>query len=95
MRATQLELIAISGHKPLSQVELYTTEADRKRLANAGMAKRLRGAHNENPDFTNLDAPGYKPSANYLKLLKLKNAMRFHQGSTRGQSLNSRYDPYM
>jgi integrase/recombinase XerD len=38
------ELMAISGHKTLSQVERYTEWADRKRLANAGMAKRLRGA---------------------------------------------------
>jgi molybdate transport repressor ModE-like protein len=69
------ELMAISGHKTLSQVELYAKQADRKRLANAGMATRLRGAQNENADVANLDA------ANYLKLLKLKNAMRFHQGS--------------
>ena len=35
--------MAISGHKTLSQVALYTEEADRKKLANAGMAKRLHG----------------------------------------------------
>jgi hypothetical protein len=50
------ELMAISGHKTLSQVAHDTKEADRKRRANSGTAKRLRGAQNENADVTNLGA---------------------------------------
>jgi hypothetical protein len=33
--------MAISGHHKLSMVELYTEEANRKKLANSGMAKRI------------------------------------------------------
>jgi integrase len=37
---TTHELMAISGHRTLSEVQRYTDEADRKRLATSGMAKR-------------------------------------------------------
>jgi hypothetical protein len=40
---TAHELMAISGRKTLSQIALYTEKAHRKKLANAGMAKGLRG----------------------------------------------------
>jgi integrase len=50
---TTHELAAFSGHKTLSQVELYTRDADRKRLADSGMAKRTKGA----ADVTNLPTP--------------------------------------
>jgi integrase len=53
---TTHELAAFSGHKTLSQVELYTKDADRKRLADSGMAKRLRG-QTKNAEVTNLPAP--------------------------------------
>jgi integrase len=53
---TTHELAAFSGHKTLSQVELYTKDADRKRLADAGMAKRQRG-QTKNADVTNLPTP--------------------------------------
>ena len=36
---TTHELMAISGHKTLSEVQRYTADADRKRLADSGMAK--------------------------------------------------------
>ena len=38
--ATAHELMAISGHKTLAEVQRYTDAADRKRLAESGMAKR-------------------------------------------------------
>jgi integrase len=47
---TAHELMAISGHKTLSQVQHYTMDADRKRLATSGMAKR----QNENKQMSNL-----------------------------------------
>jgi integrase len=53
---TPHELMAISGHKTLSQVQPYTEEADKKLLADAGMAKRLRG-RTENEVVTNLPTP--------------------------------------
>jgi hypothetical protein len=37
---TTHELMAISGHRTLSEVQRYTDDADRKRLATSGMAKR-------------------------------------------------------
>lgn len=37
--ATAHEIAAVSGHKTLSEVQLYTEAADRVRLAKAGMAK--------------------------------------------------------
>jgi integrase len=53
---TPHEVMAISGHKTLSQVQLYTEEADKKVLADAGMAKRMRG-RTENEGVANLPAP--------------------------------------
>jgi hypothetical protein len=37
---TTHELMGISGHKTLAMVELYTAEADRKKLAAQGIAKK-------------------------------------------------------
>ena len=72
---TTHELAAFSGHKTLSQVELYTRDADRKRLADSGMAKRLRGGQTENAGVTNLPAPVHKPRVKSLKLLVGKTDM--------------------
>jgi integrase len=55
---TAHELMAISGHKTLTEVQRYTADADRKRLAASGMAKR-RG-QSENSDVTNSEAPLHK-----------------------------------
>jgi hypothetical protein len=55
---TAHELMAVSGHKTLSEVQRYTEDADRKRLAASGMAKR-RG-QSENSDVTNIEAPLHK-----------------------------------
>lgn len=62
---TTHELMAISGHKTLSEVQRYTNDADRKRLADSGMAK-LRG-QSKNADVTNTAAPLHKHAANPLK----------------------------
>ena len=38
---TTHELMAISGHKTLTEVQRYTNDADHKRLAESGMASGL------------------------------------------------------
>jgi len=53
---TTHELMGISGHKTLSEVQRYTYEAEKKKLARTGIAKKLR-AQNENANVTNLPAP--------------------------------------
>jgi integrase len=55
---TAHELMAISGHKTLTEVQRYTAEADRKRLASSGMAKRTK----RDADYTNIPAPLHKQS---------------------------------
>jgi integrase len=62
---TTHELMAISGHRTLSEVQRYTDAADRKRLADTGMAK-LRDQR-ENSQVANLDAQSGKPAAISLK----------------------------
>ena len=37
--ATEKQIAAVSGHKTLKEIELYTKAADQKRLARAGMSK--------------------------------------------------------
>jgi hypothetical protein len=60
--ATAHELMAVSGHKTLAEVQRYTASADRRRLADSGMAKR-RG----NAVDTNTAPELHKQSANPLK----------------------------
>jgi integrase len=62
---TAHELMAISGHKTLTEVQRYTKDADRKKLADSAMAK-LRG-RSENTNVTNIDSPLHKQGANPLK----------------------------
>jgi integrase len=50
---TTHELMAISGHRTLSEVQRYTDAADQKRLADQGMAKKRQGQI-ENSDVTNI-----------------------------------------
>jgi hypothetical protein len=57
---TTHELMAISGHRTLTEVQRYTDAADRKRLADSGMAKRK--AHTENADVANLISDSGKPA---------------------------------
>jgi lysophospholipase L1-like esterase len=46
---TTHELMAISGHRTLSEVQRYTADADRKKLADSGMKKRIVNADVSNP----------------------------------------------
>jgi integrase len=62
---TTHELMAISGHKTLAEVQRYTDAADRKRLADTGMAKRQ--GQNVNTKLSNLGAQSVKPGAKPLK----------------------------
>jgi integrase len=59
--ATTHELMAMSGHRTLSEVQRYTDDADRQRLADSGTAKK-RG-QSENNSVANLPARGGKPLA--------------------------------
>jgi hypothetical protein len=62
---TTHELMAISGHQTLSEVQRYTDDADRKLLAESGMAKRR--VQSENTDVTNTPATLHKHAANPFK----------------------------
>jgi integrase len=62
---TAHELMAISGHKTLSEVQRYTSAADKKRLADSAMAKKQ--GRNENVNVTNLTPSFDKPASNSLK----------------------------
>jgi hypothetical protein len=64
---TAHELMAISGHKTLAEVQRYTKDADRKKLADSGMAK-LRG-QSENTNVTNIEPPVRKRGTNILKTI--------------------------
>jgi site-specific recombinase XerC len=55
---TAHELMAISGHKTLAEVQRYTEEADRKKLADSGTRKRT-----ENAELANLGAPKWQTSS--------------------------------
>jgi integrase len=61
---TTHELMAISGHRTLSEVQRYTEDADRKRLADSGMAKRRD--QRENAGVANLTPRGGKPASKSL-----------------------------
>jgi hypothetical protein len=63
--ATTHELTAISGHKTLSEVERYTKDADRKRRATSGMAKRI--GQSVNAQLAKPGAEIGKPIAKSLK----------------------------
>jgi integrase len=62
---TTHELMAISGHRTLSEVQRYTEDADRKRLADSGMAKRRD--QRENSEVANLRPHSGKPVLKCLK----------------------------
>jgi hypothetical protein len=62
---TTHELMAISGHRTLSEVQRYTEDADRKRLADSGMAKRRD--QRENTGVANLTPRGGKPASKSLR----------------------------
>lgn len=58
---TTHELMAFSGHKTLSEVQRYTSAADKKHLAASGAAK-MRGGQTGNDLYTNTQAPLHKQS---------------------------------
>ena len=62
---TTHELMAISGHKTLTEVQRYTDDADRKRLAESGMAKRK--GQSVNTELSNPAVESVKPTAKPLK----------------------------
>ena len=62
---TTHELMAISGHRTLSEVQRYTDDADRKLLAASGMAKRK--GQSGNADVTNTTAQLHKHPSKSLK----------------------------
>jgi hypothetical protein len=62
---TAHELMAISGHKTLAEVQRYTKDADRKKLADSGMTK-LRG-QTENASVTNIAPTLHRQDANLLR----------------------------
>jgi integrase len=64
--ATTHELMAMSGHLTLSEVQRYTDDADRLRLADRAMAKKRRG-QSENADVTNIAVQLHKQAAKPLK----------------------------
>jgi len=61
--STAHELMAMSGHKTLSEVQRYTEAVDKKRLAASAMAKR----QNVNSKVANLTSRSGKPTAKPLK----------------------------
>jgi integrase len=63
--STTHELMAISGHRTLSEVQRYTDGADQKRLADSGMAKKR--SQSENTELANLGTLTGKPTSNSLK----------------------------
>jgi hypothetical protein len=63
---TTHELMAFSGHKSMSMVELYTKAADKKRLAESGAAK-MRSAQNTNTGYTNIASELHKHTQKRLK----------------------------
>ncbi|MGE3156984.1 MAG: tyrosine recombinase XerC [Xanthobacteraceae bacterium] len=63
--ATAHELMAISGHRTLTEVQRYTEDANRKLLADSAMAKRV--GRIENARLANLGAEIGKPQAKSLK----------------------------
>jgi integrase len=63
---TAHELMAFSGHKTLTEVQRYTTDADRKRLADAALAK-LRD-QSKNADYTNTAPRLHKQATKILKV---------------------------
>ena len=55
---TAHELMAISGHKTLTEVQRYTVDANMKLLADSVMAKRTKQSAN----YTNFKTPLHKPA---------------------------------
>jgi integrase len=62
------EIMAISGHATLAQVQVYIDEVEQGRMADAAMSKRMTAAGpNRQQKLTNLNPETYKPAAKRLK----------------------------
>jgi integrase len=61
--STAHELMAISGHRTLSEVQRYTKGANNRKLADSGMAKRTKRV----PEVTNRAGPDLQTPVNLLK----------------------------
>jgi hypothetical protein len=59
---TTHELMAVSGHKTLAEVERYTKAFNKRKLADDGAAKRM--AQSGNGQVTNFPARSYNPLSN-------------------------------
>jgi integrase len=66
---TAHELMAISGHKTLTEVQRYTIDADKKRLAESGMAKMRERTKSD--DTTQTSAPRYTNRAKKLAISRV------------------------
>jgi integrase len=64
---TTHELMAISGHRTLTEVQRYTDDANRKLLADRGMAKKRDRGQSGNANVTNPATLFHKPATNALK----------------------------
>jgi integrase len=64
---TAHQLMAVSGHRSLSEVQRYTEAANRKRLADAALRGRRKRTKRED-DYTNTPPELHKQNANPLKL---------------------------
>jgi integrase len=64
---TAHELMAISGHKTLTEVQRYTIDADKKRLAESGMAK-MRERTKVDDAYTNNRTPLHKQGKKARKI---------------------------
>ena len=70
--------MGISAHKTLSEVQRYTDDANRKKLAAAGMVKKLRG-QTENTEVTNLMfRPGLSQRLRTKSQLQPSDRLRWH-----------------
>src|SRR5262249_45381163 len=86
---TTHELMALSGHKTLTEVQRYTDAADKRRLADSGAAKdaAARG-QSENIDYTNTAAQLHKHVAKLLKAKRWKHEMALPRGLHRLSFIN-------
>ena len=64
---TTHELMAISGHKTLAEVERYTKRGERQGARHVGHGEAARRAQTGNGQVTNLAAQTYNPPSNALK----------------------------
>lgn len=65
--ATAHELMALSGHLSLKEVQRYTKDVDRKHLADSAMGKRRARGQSENSNVTNILPVLHKQAAKTLK----------------------------